>query len=292
MKILPINIAMQPESDYKPVHFFLITFLLTWIGGFIAAYFSYQPGREALQGLFMIPGLFAPFIAALILIRGAQNQALRQDFWARLSLRKINLRYLPAILLIMPVTLLLATAISLLFGQSADQFRLASDFAIMDGQVLLSLLILILAPTFEELGWRGYGVDSIRSKFSLFKTTLIFGILWALWHLPLFFTNGYYQHGLWETSMVYVINFFAQIFVAAILMNWIYYKSNRSISAAILFHFMFNLFSVLLQTEQFTKCIITVILLIISIVIILRNQEFYFDQAKTRLPHTAETAYA
>ena len=225
--------------------------------------------------LFMIPGLFAPFIAALILMRGTQNQPLRQDFWARLSIRKINLRYLPAIML---VALLLATALSLLFGQSADQFRLASGFVIMDGQIILSLLILFMAPTFEELGWRGYGVDSIRSKFTLFNTTLIFGLLWALWRLPLFFTNGYYQHGLWETSMVYVINFFAQIFVAAILMNWIYCKSDRSISAAILFHFTFNLFSVLWQTEQFTKCIIA---------IILRNQAFFFDQAKTSLPLVA-----
>ncbi|MCX6049291.1 MAG: CPBP family intramembrane metalloprotease, partial [Chloroflexi bacterium] len=131
-----------------------------------------------------------------------------------------------------------------------------------------------------------------RSKFSLFKTTLIFGILWALWHLPLFFTNGYYQHDLWNTGLVYVINFFAQVFVATILMNWIYYKNNRSISAAILFHFMFNLFSVLFQTEQFTKCIITVVLLIISIVIIWRNQEFFFDQANTSLPLAAEPEYA
>ena len=191
--------------------------------------------------------------------------------------------YLPAILLIMPFALFLATALSLLFGQSAVQFFLSSDYKIMDGQVLLSVLILFLAPTFEELGWRGYGVDSIRSKFSLFKTTILFAALWGLWHLPLFFINGYYQHELWNTSIVYVINFFAQVLVATILMNWIYYKNDRSISAAILFHFMFNLFSVLFQTEQFTKGIITIILLAISIVIIIRNKASFFDK-KTMSP--------
>lgn len=284
--------SLKTESMYKPVRFFAITFLLTWVFGFIAAYFSYQKGMEALQGLCMIPGLFAPFIAAMIMVSGAKNQELRKDLWARLSLRKINLRYLPAILLIMPFALFLATAISLLFGQPADQFQLSSDFKSMGGQAVLTLLILFMAPTFEELGWRGYGVDSIRSTFTLFKTTVLFGILWALWHVPLFFVNGYYQHELWNTSIVYVINFFAQIFVAAVLMNWIYYKSNRSIAAAILFHFMFNLFSVLFQTEQFTKCIITMILLIISVVIIVRNKEFFFGQANTRPPLAAEPAYA
>ncbi len=64
-----------------------------------------------------------------------------------------------------------------------------------------------------------------------------------------------------------------------------------SISAAILFHFTFNLFSVLLQTEQFTKCIITVILLIISVVIILRDQEFFLEQANTRPSVALKTIY-
>ena len=271
---------METKSLYKPVRFFSITFLITWISWFIAAWFSYQQGMQGLELLFMMPGLLAPFIALGVMISGAKNEALRKDFWDRLSLKKIKLRFLPAILLIMPFTLCLATALSLLFGHSANQFLLSSDYKIMDGQVLLSILILFLAPTFEELGWRGYGVDSIRSKFNLFKTTMIFAMVWALWHLPLFFIHGYYQNGLWNMGIVYVVNFFLSILPATILMNWMYYKNNRSITAAILFHFTFNLFSVLFQTEQFTKCIITTVLLAISSVIILRNKDFFFAPQK------------
>jgi membrane protease YdiL (CAAX protease family) len=234
---------------------------------------------QGMQMVFMLPGLLAPFIAVLIMIGGAKNKALRRDFRDRLSLKRIKLSYLPAILLIMPVALFLATGLSVWFGHSANQFLLSSEYQIMSGQAVLSVVILFLAPTLEELGWRGYGVDSLRSKFSLFKTTLLFALLWGLWHLPLFFINGYYQHELWQTSMVYVINFFAQVLVATVLMNWMYYKNNRSISAAILFHFMFNFLSVLFQTEQFTKCIITGVLLVFCIVIILRNQELFFDKA-------------
>jgi hypothetical protein len=67
---------MKTEAVYRPVPFFVITFLLTWICGFIAAYCSYQPGGQTLHVLFMIPGLFAPFIAALIMISGANHRAL------------------------------------------------------------------------------------------------------------------------------------------------------------------------------------------------------------------------
>jgi membrane protease YdiL (CAAX protease family) len=268
---------------YKPIRFFLITFLITWITGFLAAYFSYQEGMEGIQFLVMMPGMFAPLIAVLIMIRGKQNKDLRKDFWERLSLKKIKLSYLPAILLIMPFALFVATALSVLFGHTADQFQLASEFQIMSGSTALTLFILFMAPTVEELGWRGYGVDSLRSKMDLFKTTVAFGSLWALWHLPLFFIKGYYQHELWEMGIVYVINFFAQVLVASILINWVYYKNNRSITASILFHFLFNLFSVLFQTEQFTKCIITIILLIISVVVIARNQEFFLEEKPTAL---------
>lgn len=267
---------MKKEFVYNPIRFFVITFLITWISWFIAAYFSYQDGAKGMQLLFMLPGLFAPFISVLVMMAGAGNRDVPKDFVARLSLRRIKLTYLPMILFTMPIVVLLATAISLLFGQSVGQFKLESEFHIMSGQVFLSLLILFLAPTLEELGWRGYGVDSIRSKFDLFKTTLLFAVIWALWHLPLFFINGYYQNQLWNMSMVYTINFFVSILPATVLMNWVYYKNERSISAAILFHFMMNLFSVLFQTEQFTKCIVTILLLLVSAVLVLRDKEFFF----------------
>jgi membrane protease YdiL (CAAX protease family) len=267
---------METSKVYKPVRFFLITFLITWVAWFIAAWFSYQQGLQGLELLFMIPGLLAPFISVGIMISGKNNKAFRKDFWNRLSLKRINVRFLPAILLIMPFALFLATALSLPLGHSSNQFLLSSDYNIMSEQAVLSFLILFLAPTFEELGWRGYGVDSIRSKFNLPKTTLLFAVLWALWHLPLFFIHGYYQNELWNMGIVYVINFFLSILPATILMNWVYYKNNRSILAAILFHFTIDLFSVLFQTEQFTKCLITVILLMISIVIIYKDKTFFF----------------
>jgi len=269
---------MNTKFNYKPAAFFLITFLITFTTWFAAAYFSYQPGMEGAQLLCMVPGLFAPFIAVIIMMSGAKNKEIRKDFRDRLSLKIIRPKYLALILLIMPVTLILATALSLLFGQSASQFLLNEEFAIMEGQFYISLLIMFLAPTLEELGWRGYGVDSLRSKFSLFQTTMLFALLWGLWHLPLFFIHGYYQNELWNTNIVFVINFFVQLLAATILMNWVYYKNNRSITAAILFHFSLNLFSEMLQTEQFTKCIIGALLLLLAAGIIVANRKFFFHK--------------
>ena len=46
----------------------------------------------------------------------------------------------------------------------------------------------------------------------------------------------------------------------------------------ILFHFMLVIFSELLQTEQFTKCIIGVLLLLVSAGIILADRKFFFNK--------------
>ncbi|MBE3138685.1 MAG: CPBP family intramembrane metalloprotease [Actinobacteria bacterium] len=142
----------------------------------------------------------------------------------------------------------------------------------------MTLVVLFLAPTFEELGWRGYGVDSLKRGKSLMKTTLIFALLWNLWHVPLFFIKDYYQYELIHMNFIYALNFVVSLIPASILMNWIFYKNGRSIIAIIIFHSMLNLFSVLLQTEQFTKCIITIILLVISAIVVWRNKSFFYEK--------------
>jgi membrane protease YdiL (CAAX protease family) len=260
---------------YRPIRFYMITFLGTWISWFFAAYWSYQDGAAGLQLLFMILGLLAPCATALTMIYGSQNKEFKNDFWSRLCFRGISLKFIPVLLLLVPLALLLATLISLVFGQSADQFALSDQYKVMSGQSIASLLILFFAPLLEELGWRGYGVDSLRAYFNLFRTTMLFAALWTLWHLPLFFINGYYHHELWSMGIVYVINFFVSVLPATILMNWVYYKNSRNILVVILFHFIFNLFSVLFQTTQFTKCILTIVLLVISVVVVVKNKKFF-----------------
>jgi len=264
--------------EYKAFKYFLIVLIVTWISGFFAAFYSYSETLSGLQIPFILIGMFTPFIVALFMIYGSKNKDLISDFKNRIfNLKLIKPKYWLAILLIMPITLLLATSISLLFGQPIEQFSLAPELATSAGaEIIIILIILLLAPTFEELGWRGYGVDSLKKGNSIFKATLIFAVLWVLWHLPLYFISGYYQNELIHMNFIYAVNFIFQVFVAAFIMGWLYYKNNRSIVAIIVFHMMLNLFSVLLQTEQFTKCIITIILALVSIYILLVDKKFFF----------------
>lgn len=266
---------MQFIYTYKPLQFFLITLIATSIFWFGAAYLSHQKGYEKWQVLLMLVGLMAPGVVAIAMIYNSESTPLIKSFWERLFLYKITPR---ALLIIgaIPATFFLATAISLLFGKSAQQFALAGEFNVMKGWQVLSLVVpLFLAPALEELGWRGYGVDSLRANFNLLSTSMIFALLWALWHVPLFFIKGYYQYELWQSSIVYSINFFISIIPVAILTNWIYFENGRSILIVILVHGLLNACAVLFKMEQFTKCIVTILLCLLTGALVAYEKDFF-----------------
>jgi hypothetical protein len=240
----------------------------------MAARESDQPGMAIASLLWQLAGLLGPFAAAMILTLASGERRLGRDFRARLSQRsRIRPAYLPAIFLLMPLALVGATLISLRLGLTEDQFHPSA------GLVRMAPVIL-LAPTFEEFGWRGYGMDSLRARLGLTPATLVFALLWALWHAPLFFIDHNYQHGLIALGPIYVADFFVSVLPAAILSNWIYYRNDRSILAAIGFHMVLVAASEALQTDPFTKLIVTGLLLAASGLVVLMNRRLFAEGPK------------
>jgi uncharacterized protein len=52
------------------------------------------------------------------------------------------------------------------------------------------VMLLLLEAAGEEIGWRGYALRGLQANLSALASTLIIGVVWALWHLPLFFIVG------------------------------------------------------------------------------------------------------
>ncbi|HWQ96437.1 MAG TPA: hypothetical protein VN368_03580 [Candidatus Methylomirabilis sp.] len=130
------------KYDYKPLKYFFITISVTWLSLFTAAFFSHAKGLESYQIPAMLPALFAPFVIAMFMIYGSKNNELKDDFKNRLfNLKLIKLKFWPAILLIMPFALFLATAISLLFGQPIEQFSISPEFTVFGGEAIFILML-------------------------------------------------------------------------------------------------------------------------------------------------------
>ena len=265
-------------KNYKPLTFFVLTFSLTWISWFLSAYFSFQENGETLFVLLIIQGLISPFLIALWMIYSSGNSALKKEFISKLTdLRRIKISSIPAMLLIMPFAVVCSIFISTFFGESWEQFQFSEQFSFSAGFVPV-LLVLFLAASFEELGWRSYAMDSLRQNVSYFKASLLFGVLWAFWHLPLYFIKDYYQYELLQSNVIFALNFMISVIPLAIIISWVCEKNQSSIVAAVFFHFFINLAQEALEITQVTKCIETVVLILIAGIIVLRNKKMFFDK--------------
>jgi membrane protease YdiL (CAAX protease family) len=276
---------MKVSYKYKPIQFFVVANLITWTTWLTAAYFSYQKNCESIYSILELIGIFGPVVAALWLILSSNSKELKKNFYNRLlNLKLIKPWSLPAIFLIMPATVVISVLISwLFFGQSLDQLTIPRTANFNAGFIPIPVL-LFGAALLEELGWKGYGVDCLRGKRTFFTVTLIYAALWAFWHVPTFFINNYYQHILLKANPAFALNFIISIFPGAFIINWLWYKNKGSIVTAVLCHAVTN-FQGLLLMGQIAKCIQTVVMLIVVVVIVSLDKKAFFKQFPERIGH-------
>lgn len=259
---------------YKnPGLFFTLSTAFPWILWGIAAYISHaEPASNylaILSSIVALLGLLAPIGVVSFLARG--NRELLDDLMGRFfNFKGIKVKYFVLTFFLMLTSILLAQAVSLFFGYNADQFHFARLFSFSSG-VFPVWFMLIIAPILEELAWHTYGTDCLRSRFSLFKTSLIFAIYWGIWHFPLSFIKDYYHANLLTEGWIYSVNFILSLIPFVFIMNWIYYKTNRNILLPIVFHITAGFFNEIFVTHPMSKVIQTGLLLIISVYIIIKE---------------------
>jgi membrane protease YdiL (CAAX protease family) len=96
------------------------------------------------------------------------------------------------------------------------------------------LVFFLGGPLGEEIGWRGYALPQMQSKYGSLKASLILGALWAFWHLADFLTP---YHGDFLTSFPL---YFLLVVILSVIMTWIYNNTKGSIFMAILAHTSIN----------------------------------------------------
>ena len=271
---------MNETITYKPKQFFILIFAVTWTFWFAAPYLGDPINSDPIFLMFMLAGLFTPFTTALYLIFTAKNDALKSTFSNKLfNIKLIKWKTIPLFLILFPASIIISVLISTLFGYSFDQFTIADEFSFSIGGIP-TLLVLLLAACFEELGWRGYAVESLNNKFNYFEATAIFGILWSLWHLPMFFIPESYQAELLQEDFILVINFFVSIIPLAFIISWFCKKNSGSILGAILIHSIVNLSQEFFLVSPYTKCIQTLILIVIAAIFIIVDRNVFFGDAE------------
>ena len=215
-------------------------------------------------------GVLGPAVSAILLTCLADDKQERREYWDRLiSFKRIGPRWYAIIILIAPVYSVLAILSGLVIKGNIPALDTAVRYVTHPLTIIPFVIVTVLyGPIPEELGWRGYALDRLQRKWNALFSSLVLGVVWAVWHIPTFFMRGSLMSEdfpLWSTQFWLAMG---PGFVAeAVLMTWIYNNTQRSILAAILFHFMMNFTAQFLHLDGDIKSYQFVWVIIIAITV-------------------------
>ena len=257
---------------YKPVKFFTLAYLFTWIF-WIPAIFLPENVAVALMAV----GLIAPAVVSTLFVLLSKSDALKRDLKNKLiGFYKVKWGNVFLAVMVFAAIVVCSILLSLAFGQSLDQFAFTEDFSFTGVGVGSALLTILLASIIEEVGWKGYCEDSIGNYMNWFWESMIFGALWSLWHLPLIFIKGTYQAGL-MVNPLYVVNFFVSGIPLGYIITWVYLASDRSILACMVFHLFVNFMQEKIAMTPETKCVETLVVIAATVIIVLAKKDMFFE---------------
>ena len=189
-------------------------------------------------GNYVLALMWCPGVAA-ILTRLVTQRNLRGQGWRPGGAKPLLAAYALPVLYAAPVYLIVWALGAEGFDPAAWGSGQRSPLAGVAVLASMGVLISMISATGEELGWRGLLVPELARLTGFRNVSLISGVIWALWHMPLIVLANYHGEG---TSTAYSIACFAVMvtglsFIAA----WLRLSSGSFWPAA-LFHASHNLF--------------------------------------------------
>ena len=257
---------------YRPVLFFALAYLFTWIFWIPAIFIQGNTGT-----FLMMLGLIAPAVISTLFVVFSGSDVLKKDLRQKIA-GFYRVKWTNVLLAILVFAGIVACSIllSLAFGQPLSQFSFTEDFSFTGVGIGSALLTILVASIIEEVGWKGYCEDSIGNYMNWFWESMLFGALWSFWHFPLIFIQGTYQAGL-MVNPLYVINFFVSGIPLGFIITWVYLASDRSILACMIFHLFVNFMQEKIAMTPETKCVETLVVTVATVIIVAANKDMFFE---------------
>lgn len=204
------------------VTFYILAYGLSWLA-WSPLLFS-DLGRSTMGVPLIIAGGFGPMLAAALATRlsGASVRA-----WVAQILRwRVGIGWYLAALLLPAFLTLAASGVGLLLGGEMD----TSTAPPLYGYLIGVLFVFLLGGGQEEPGWRGFALPRLQARYGALGASLIIGVLWVFWHLPLFAVPVSSQAGL-PFGM-----YFLGTLGVSIIFTWLYNNTGGSVLLPMLLH--------------------------------------------------------
>jgi membrane protease YdiL (CAAX protease family) len=174
----------------------------------------------------LIPGAFGPLVAGAIVTR-LRGNSVRAWLASTLSWRRSVRWYAVAVTVPLGVAIGLGAVMVALAGGLGDG-TLRPALAVFAFNMVFAT---VLSGGQEEFGWRGFALPHLQSRYDALTASVLIGLVWSLWHAPLFAFDVYAMNPV--LYAVSVIGF-------AVILTWLYNSSRACVPAAILMHGSIN----------------------------------------------------
>ena len=228
--VAPSSVHTQSLVRRHPlISFYVLTYAITWsLWAPLVIFPDQLPGPLAF--VLVVLGSNVPSTLGLVFIGLLRGKVGVRRVLRRLVHGRIGLRwYLAALALSMLAPL--AIGVSILFGGATPVL----------GMTILGVLFLFAFHIFpgsalgEEIGWRGFVLPRLQARHSALKASLIIGILWGCWHLPLWL-RGNESH-----PISLFVPFVIAVIASSVMYTWLYNNTGGSLFLMVLFHAASNL---------------------------------------------------
>lgn len=223
------NPVPRPRENFVRRHpvaaYFALTFSVSWIGALAVAapYLTRYQSLPKMAGILMFPAmLLGPSSVGIVMTRIVDGRSGLRDLFSRMLPGRIPAHWYAA--LFIPPALIL----TVLF---CFKTFVSPNYA--PNRFLLGILFGVPAGLLEEIGWTGYAFPKMRSHHNELAASIVLGLLWSLWHLPVIdYLGAATPHG--NYWLPFFLVFAVAMTAMRVLICWIYTNTHSVLMAQLM----------------------------------------------------------
>lgn len=182
------------------------------------------------------PAVFGPAVAAFAVTAWLSGRVGVADLIARMARWRMSVGWWAATLA--PVWFL---AVALVIAAADGTLPRFSDFGRYSGLPTIGVgaitVLAIIGGFGEEVGWRGFALPILQRRYTALTAALLVTPMWALWHLPFFFTVTTYR----TFAPAGYVGFVFGLACGSVILTWLYNGTGGSILACAIWHGVYNI---------------------------------------------------
>src|SRR5512141_686796 len=176
-------------------------------------------------------GALSSSLAAIVLVVVEGRKGGLRELLSRFLIWRVGLQWWVIALFFAVIPSVAALYLfSLLGGPPVDWSGLPPLYTVLP----MFIVYTIAAGIGEEFGWRGFLLPRLQTRHNALVSSLIIGVMWAIWHIPQYFIQGTFQHDLQSQGglLPAILGYSLFVIVSSIQFAWVFNNTRGSVLLA------------------------------------------------------------